>query len=151
MNNMQNRMGPSNGPMLAEQQNTGMSLLAEAINFGAIGIQQQGYSTNALNVNETYNLQQPGNMGNLVGIAIFNVGAPAAIQAQTFDLTINSNQAISNIPVLAVCPQQLENGYGNNSMPFFPIYRKLMGNDQIQLTIRSTAAVTLITVLYFMP
>ena len=130
----------------------GMTRLAEVANFGAVGLQFQGYFTPALTTDKTYPLTQPGNMGKLLGIFFINASSAAGITTQTFSLLINSNVAMDTMPVLAACPQNLENGFGNNSLPFFPVYRQLQGTDQIQVTIRSTAAVAnLYTILVYAP
>jgi len=145
--------GPSGTPLAAGAMPApGMVRLAEVANFGAVGLQFQGYATPALTTDRMYPLTQPGNMSRLLGIIFINANSTAGITTQTFSLLINSNNAIDTIPILAACPQNLENGFGNNSLPFFPIYRDLKGTDQIQVTIKSTAAVAnLYTVLVYAP
>lgn len=144
---------PSGTPLAAGAQPApGMVRLAETVNFGAVGLQYQGYFTPALTVDRTYPLTQPGNMGKLLGIFFVNAAGTAGVTNQTFSLLINSNVAMDTMPILAACPQNLENGFVNNSLPFFPVYRDLKGTDQIQVTIRSTVSIAnLYTILVYAP
>lgn len=125
--------------------------LSEVANFGQVGIQWKGYSVNSQNGTATYQLSQPGNMKQLVGVTVFSVAtAGTAITDQRIDLVINSNKVLDTVPLLAICPQGLS-GHTNNSMPFFPIYRSLNGNDDITVQITSTQALNIYLVAYFMP
>lgn len=123
--------------------------LSEVANFGAIGIVYKGYSVNAIAGTQSYTISQPGNMGQLVGCAIFATASGAAITNETVTLTVNSNQVLDNITARSISPQT--NNHVNNAMPFFPLYRKLSGNDDIKFSVSASANLTLNLVLYFLP
>jgi len=123
--------------------------LSEVANFGAIGIVYKGYSVNAIAGTQTYTISQPGNMGQLVGAAIFATASGAAITSETVSLTINSNQVLDTITARSISPQT--NNHVNNAMPFFPLYRKLSGNDDIKFTVSGSGSLALQLVLYFLP
>ena len=123
--------------------------LSEVANFGAIGIVWKGYTVNAIAGTTTYTISQPGNMGQLVGATIFATSTGSAITTETVSLTINSNQVIDTISARAISPQT--NNHVNNAMPFFPLYRKLSGNDDIKFTVTGAASLNLQLVLYFLP
>lgn len=123
--------------------------LSEVANFGAIGIVFKGYSVNAIAGTQTYTISQPGNMGQLVGCAIWSTASGAAITTETVSLTINSNQVLDNITARAISPQT--DNHVNNAMPFFPLYRQLSGNDDIKFTVTGSGSLTLNLVLYFLP
>jgi len=123
--------------------------LSEIAYFGAIGIVWKGYSVNAIAGTQTYTISQPGNMGQLVGAALFSTSASAAISTETVSLTINSNQVLDSITARSISPQT--DNHVNNAMPFFPLYRKLSGNDDIKFTVTGSASLNLQLVLYFLP
>ena len=123
-------------------------MLSEVASFGQVGIQWKGYSVNAIAGSQTYTISQPGNMRTLAGATLFGLaGLPTT---ETVSLNVNSNLVIDNIPALGICPQS-PTGHANNGMAFFPIYRPLEGNDNIQFTVIGTANVTLFLVLYYLP
>jgi hypothetical protein len=124
-------------------------LLSEIANFGAIGIVWKGYTVNAIAGTQTYTISQPGNMGQLVGLTIYATTSGSAITSETVSMTINSNQVLDTITARAVSPQT--NNHVNNSMPFFPLYRQLSGNDDIKFTVNGSAGLNLQLVLYFLP
>ena len=132
------------GNMLADRG----QFLSEVANFGAIGIVFKGYSVNAIAGTQTYTISQPGNMRTLAGAALF--GLPTLPTTETVSLNVNSNLVIDNIPALAICPQG-PTGHVNNGMAFFPIYRPLEGNDNIQFSVTGTGSLPLILVLYYLP
>ena len=123
--------------------------LSEIANFGAIGIVFKGYSVNAIAGTQTYTISQPGNMGQLVGCALWATASGGAITTETVSLTINSNQVLDNITARSISPQT--DNHVNNAMPFFPLYRKLSGNDDIKFSVSGSAGLTLNLVLYFLP
>ncbi len=123
--------------------------LSEIANFGAIGIVWKGYTVNAIAGTQTYTISQPGNMGQLVGATIFATTSGSAITTETVSMTINSNQVFDTISARAISPQT--NNHVNNAMPFFPLYRKLSGNDDIKFTVNGSATLNLQLVLYFLP
>jgi len=131
--------------MLADQG----QFLSEIANFGAIGIVWKGYSVNAIAGTQTYTISQPGNMGQLVGAALFATSSATAISTETVSLTINSNQVLDSITARAISPQT--DNHVNNAMPFFPLYRKLSGNDDIKFTVTGSTSLNLQLVLYFLP
>jgi hypothetical protein len=88
-------------------------------------------------------------MGQLIGCAIWATAAGAAISTETVSLTINSNQVLDNITARSISPQ--DNNHVNNAMPFFPLYRKLSGNDDIKFSVTGAGNLTLNLVLYFLP
>jgi hypothetical protein len=134
--------GPS---MLADRG----QFLSEIANFGAIGIVWKGYTVNAIAGTTTYTISQPGNMGQLIGCALWAVTAASAISTETVSLTINSNQVLDTITARSISPQT--DNHTNNSMPFFPLYRKLSGNDDIKFSVSGQTALQLQLVLYFLP
>lgn len=122
--------------------------------FNAVGVVQQGYSTPALTQDATYQIIQPGNMGLILGMTMINASATPGIGAQTVRLEINNSIVLVDIPVLALCPQAGENGFISPAYPFFPLYKTITatGQDNIKLTVRSTAALpNLQAVFYYMP
>jgi hypothetical protein len=123
--------------------------LSEIANFGAIGIVWKGYTVNAIAGTQTYTISQPGNMGQLVGATIFATTSGSAITTETVSMTINSNQVFDTITARSISPQT--NNHVNNAMPFFPLYRKLSGNDDIKFTVNGSATLNLQLVLYFLP
>ena len=123
--------------------------LSEIANFGAIGIVWKGYTVNAIAGTQTYTISQPGNMGQLVGATLYATTAGSAISTETVSLTINSNQVLDTISARSISPQT--NNHVNNAMPFFPLYRKLSGNDDIKFTVNGSATLNLQLVLYFLP
>jgi len=123
--------------------------LSEVANFGAVGIVFKGYSVNAIAGTQTYTISQPGNMGQLVGCALWATTSATAITTETVSLTINSNQVLDNITARSISPQT--DNHVNNSMPFFPLYRKLSGNDDIKFSVTGAGSLTLNLVLYFLP
>jgi hypothetical protein len=123
--------------------------LSEVANFGAIGIVYKGYTVNAITGTTSYTISQPGNMGQLVGCALWAVGAGTAISTETVSLTINSNQVLDTITARSISPQS--DNHVNNAMPFFPLYRKLSGNDDIKFTVNGSGTLNLNLVLYFLP
>jgi len=123
--------------------------LSEIANFGAIGIVWKGYTVNAIAGTQTYTISQPGNMGQLVGATLYATTAGSAISTETVSLTINSNQVLDTISARSISPQT--NNHVNNAMPFFPLYRKLSGNDDIKFTVTGAASLNLQLVLYFLP
>jgi hypothetical protein len=123
--------------------------LSEVANFGAIGIVFKGYSVNAIAGIQSYTISQPGNMGQLVGCALWATAAASAISTETVSLTINSNQVLDNITARSISPQT--DNHVNNAMPFFPLYRQLSGNDDIKFTVTGSGNLTLNLVLYFLP
>jgi hypothetical protein len=135
----------SAGSMLADRG----QFLSEVASFGAIGIVMKGYTVNAIAGTQSYTISQPGNMGQLVGCAIWATTAATAISTETVSLLINSNQVLDSIPARAISPQT--DNHVNNSMPFFPLYRKLSGNDDIKFTVSGSGALNLQLVLYFLP
>jgi hypothetical protein len=135
----------SAGNMLADRG----QFLSEIANFGAIGIVWKGYSVNAIAGTQTYTISQPGNMGQLVGAALWATTSGSAITTETVSMIINSNQIFDTITARAISPQN--NNHVNNAMPFFPMYRKLSGNDDIKFTVSGTGALNLQLVLYFLP
>jgi hypothetical protein len=139
-NNFGQRPGLASGPMVP--------MLSEVASFGQVGIQWKGYSVNAIAGTQTYTISQPGNMRTLAGATLF--GTAGLPSTQLVSLNVNSNLVIDNIPALAICPQG-PTGHVNNAMAFFPLYRPLEGNDNIQFTVIGTANVTLYLVLYYLP
>ena len=125
--------------------------LSEVANFGQVGIQWKGYSINSQNGTVSYQLSQPGNMKQLIGVTAFSIDLTGTeITDQRIDLVINSNKVLDTVPLLAISPQG-PTGHMNNAMPFFPIYRSLNGNDDITAEIRSTQTLNIYLVVYFMP
>lgn len=135
----------SAGNMLADRG----QFLSEIANFGAIGIVWKGYSVNAIAGTQTYTISQPGNMSQLVGAALWATSTGSAISTETVSLMINSNQVLDSITARAISPQT--NNHTNNAMPFFPLYRKLSGNDDIKFTVSASGSLNLQLVLYFLP
>jgi len=125
-----------------------MQTLSEVAPFGQVGIQWKGFSTNATAGTQTYTISQPGNMRLLAGCALF--GLPTLPTSETVSLNINSNLVLDNVPALSICPQGPA-GHVNNGMAFFPLYRPLDGNDQIQFIVVGTGALNLNLVLYYLP
>ena len=121
--------------------------LSEIANFGAIGIVWKGYTVNAIAGTQTYTISQPGNMGQLVGATIFATTSGSAITTETVSMTINSNQVFDTITARAISPQT--DNHVNNAMPFFPLYRKLSGNDDIKFTVNGSATLNLLLFIYF--
>lgn len=145
MNNLRQGMLASQGSMLSDRG----AFLSEVANFGAVGINWKGYTVNAIAGTQTYTISQPGNMGQLIGATLFAVTASTAVTNEIVSLTINSNQVLDSIPARAICPQT--DSHVNNSMPFFPLYRKLSGNDDIKFTVTGNGTLNLQLVLYFLP
>lgn len=117
--------------------------------FSTEGILYRGYFTPALTTSEDYTIQQPGDAKVLLGLNIISVAPAGALPvAQTCSLTINSNNAIQNVPLLALCPQG-PNGIINAGRPYFPLNRLMSGNDQIKFTINSATAIDLYLVIYY--
>lgn len=143
MNNLRQGMLASQGSMLSDRG----AFLSEVANFGAVGINWKGYTVNAIAGTQTYTISQPGNMGQLIGCALWATNTP--ISTEVVSLTINSNQVLDTITARAISPQT--DNHTNNSMPFFPLYRKLSGNDDIKFTVTGTAVIQLQLVLYFLP
>jgi hypothetical protein len=123
-------------------------MLSEVASFGQVGIQWKGYPTAAISGTQTYTISQPGNMRVLAGAALF--GLPTLPTSETVSLNVNSNLVLDSIPALSICPQG-PTGHVNNGMAFFPIYRPLEGNDNIQFTVTGVGNVTLYLVLYYLP
>jgi hypothetical protein len=145
MNNLRQSMLASQGSMLSDRG----AMLSEVANFGAIGINWKGYTVNAIAGTQTYTISQPGNMGQLIGATLFATTAASAVTNEIVSLTINSNQVLDSIPARAICPQT--DSHVNNSMPFFPLYRKLSGNDDIKFSVTGNGTLNLQLVLYFLP
>lgn len=136
----------ASGPaMLADRG----QFLSEIANFGAIGIVWKGYTVNGIAGTQTYTISQPGNMGQLIGCALWSTASGAAITSETVSLTINSNQVLDTITARSISPQT--DNHTNNAMPFFPLYRKLSGNDDIKFSVNAPSAINLQLVLYFLP
>lgn len=145
MNLRGNMLSSSGAGMLSDRG----QFLSEIANFGAIGIVWKGYTVNAIAGTQTYTISQPGNMGQLVGMTIFATTSGSAITTETVSMTINSNQVLDTISARAISPQT--DNHVNNAMPFFPLYRKLSGNDDIKFTVNGSATLNLQLVLYFLP
>ena len=145
MNLRGNMLSSSGAGMLSDRG----QFLSEIANFGAIGIVWKGYTVNAIAGTQTYTISQPGNMGQLVGATLYATTAGSAISTETVSLTINSNQVLDTISARSISPQT--NNHVNNAMPFFPLYRKLSGNDDIKFTVTGAASLNLQLVLYFLP
>jgi len=145
MNLRGNMLSSSGAGMLSDRG----QFLSEIANFGAIGIVWKGYTVNAIAGTQTYTISQPGNMGQLVGVTIFATATGSEITTETVSLTINSNQVLDTISARAISPQT--NNHTNNAMPFFPLYRKLSGNDDIKFSVSGSATLSLQLVLYFLP
>jgi hypothetical protein len=145
MNLRGNMLSSSGAGMLSDQG----QFLSEIANFGAIGIVWKGYTVNAIAGTQTYTISQPGNMGQLVGATLFATTAGSSITTETVSLTINSNQVLDTISGRSISPQT--NNHVNNAMPFFPLYRKLSGNDDIKFTVNGSGSLNLQLVLYFLP
>ena len=145
MNNLRQGMLASQGSMLSDRG----AFLSEVANFGAVGINWKGYTVNAIAGTQTYTISQPGNMGQLIGATLFATATGTAVTNEIVSLTINSNQVLDSIPARAICPQT--DSHVNNSMPFFPLYRKLSGNDDIKFTVTGNGTLNLQLVLYFLP
>ena len=128
--------------------NSQTAMLSEVASFGQVGIQWKGYPTAAVAGTQTYTISQPGNMRTLAGAALF--GLPTLPTTETVNLNVNSNLVLDSIPALSICPQG-PTGHVNNGMAFFPIYRPLEGNDNIQFSVTGTGALPLILVLYYLP
>jgi hypothetical protein len=125
--------------------------LSEVANFGQVGIQWKGYSINSQNGSVTYRISQPGNMRQIAGIAAYSVDVGGGlITDQRIDFNIDSSKVIDSVPLLSICPQG-PTGHVNNALPFFPVYRSIQGNSDIELVITSTQVLNITLVIYFMP
>jgi len=145
MNLRGNMLSSSGAGMLSDRG----QFLSEIANFGAVGIVWKGYTANAIAGTQTYTISQPGNMGQLIGVTLFATASGSAITNETVSLTINSNQVLDTIPARAISPQT--DNHVNNAMPFFPLYRKLSGNDDIKFSVTGSGSLSLQLVLYFLP
>jgi hypothetical protein len=115
---------------------------------GAVGLRLKGYGTNSTNGTAPYTLAQPGNMRLLLGCALYPIVAnPATFDNMFVSLVVNADQVFDNIPAAAINPALNPNG----NTVYFPIVRKLNGNDNIVFTVQGVASFALQLVLWFRP
>jgi hypothetical protein len=114
---------------------------------GAAGLRLKGYSVNSINGTVPYTLTQPGNMRLLLGVALYQVLAASTFDNVFCTLVVNADQVFEQIPGSSINPATNPNG----NTVYFPVVRKLTGNDNIQFTIVNTATVSYQLVLWYLP
>jgi hypothetical protein len=94
------------------------------------------------------NIQQPGNLYRFLGIAITPASATNATANTTANLqvsiVINSDQVMDSVSGTLLNPQT-----SGANQEYTPIFRKVSGNDQIQLNVKDTQSSTYLVCIYF--
>jgi hypothetical protein len=114
---------------------------------GAAGLRLKGYAVNSINGTQPYSLTQPGNMRLLLGVALYPVLAASTFDNVFCTLVVNADQVLEQIPGSSINPATNPNG----NTVYFPVVRKLTGNDNIQFIITNTVVVAYQLVLWYLP
>lgn len=103
---------------------------------------------NSINGSVSINLQQPGNLYRLMGIAIVPSTASATTANDTantnISLVINSDSVLERVSGTVLNPQT-----SGANQEYTPLFRKVSGNDQLVLTVQDTKVSQYDIMVYF--